>query len=84
MEAVSYLREKELTTLSSKGQLVIPKTFRQKLGLKSGDFLGLIKMDDLIIIKKVEIPDEKIEKKVKKAEEDKEFTFEELLYPAKK
>ncbi len=76
--------EKELTTLSSKGQLVVPKAFRQKLGLKPGDFLGMVLIDDIIAIKKVEMPEEKIEKKLKKAEDDREFVFEEMLYPAKK
>jgi AbrB family looped-hinge helix DNA binding protein len=75
--------EKELTTLSSKGQLVIPKLFRQKLGLKAGDFIGMMKYEDMIILKKVEVQTEKIETKVKKASDNKEFTFEELLYPDK-
>lgn len=83
MENASYIREKDLTTLSSRGQLVIPKSFRQKLGLKSGDYLGLIRMDDLIVIKKVDFEDEKVEKKVRTARKEREFTFEELLYPEK-
>ncbi len=73
--------DKELTTLSSKGQLVIPKEFRRKLKLKAGDFLGLALIDDMIAIKKVEMPEEKMEKRVKRAQKEREFTFEELLYP---
>ena len=80
----SFLREKEMTVLSSKGQLVIPKSFRQKLKMKSGDFVGLILMDDIVVMKKLDFEDEKVEKRVKKAKENKEFTFEELLYPDKK
>ena len=76
--------EKELTTLSSKGQLVVPKLFRQKLGLKAGEFLGMVLIDDIIAIKKVDMPEERIEKKLKKAEDDREFVFEEMLYPEKK
>ena len=76
--------DKELTTLSSKGQLVIPKGFRQKLKLKPGDFLGLTLVDDIIAIKRVEMPEEKIEKRIRHAEKEREFTFEELLYPNKK
>jgi len=75
--------EKELTTLSSKGQLVIPKPFRQKLSLKPGDFIGLMMVEDLIVLKKVEMPEEKTVRRLKKLPA-KEFTFEELLYPEKK
>jgi len=82
--SVSYLREKDLTTLSSRGQLVIPKSFRKSLNLKSGDHIGMIKMDDFIVLKKVDFDEAKIEKRVKKAQKNKEFTFEELLYPSKK
>jgi len=73
---------KELTTLSSKGQLVIPKSFRQKLGLKAGDFIGMVALEDMIAIKRVEVPEEKMQKKLKK--NTKELNFEELLYPEKK
>ncbi len=76
--------DKELTTLSSKGQLVIPKSFRQKLKLRTGDFLGMILVDDIIAMKKIEVPAEKIEKKLSQAQREREFTFEELLYPKKK
>jgi len=76
--------DKELTTLSSKGQLVIPKGFRQKLKLKTGDFLGLALVDDIIAIRRVEMPEEGIERKIRHAEKEREFTFEELLYPKKK
>ncbi len=75
--------DKELTTLSSKGQLVIPKVFRQKLKLEEGDFMGMALVDDVIAVKKVEVPKEKVEKKVREARRDREFTFEELLYPKK-
>jgi AbrB family looped-hinge helix DNA binding protein len=74
--------EKELTTLSSKGQLVIPKSFRQKLGLKSGDFIGMVLMEDMVAIKKLDMETDKISRRVSKAA-DKEFNFQELLYPEK-
>jgi AbrB family looped-hinge helix DNA binding protein len=76
--------DKELTTLSSKGQLVIPKSFRQRLGLAEGDFVGMVLIDDVIAIKKVEMPRQRVASKVKKAEKEQMFTFEELLYPEKK
>lgn len=74
--------EKELTTLSSKGQLVIPKGFRQRLGLKAGDYIGMVLVDDTIAIRKVEPHEKSVKKKLKEAE--KEFNFEEILYPRKK
>lgn len=63
--------------------MVIPKSFRQKLGLKAGDFIGMVALDDMIAIKRVEVPEEKMQKKLKRTG-SREFTFEELLYPEKK
>lgn len=76
--------DKELTTLSSKGQLVIPKPFRQKLGLKAGDFIGMVLVEDMIAVKRVEVPEEKMQKKLKKSVGGKDLAFEELLYPEKR
>lgn len=75
--------DKELTTLSSKGQLVIPKSFRQRLHLAEGDYIGMVLVDDIIAIKKVELPKERVTKKIKKLAAA-ELSFEELLYPEKK
>lgn len=76
--------DKELTTLSSKGQLVIPKAFRKRLGLKAGDFIGMMLIDDeLIAMKKVHMPDKEIKTKIAGVD-DREFSFEEILYPKKK
>jgi len=44
----------ELSKLSSKGQVVIPKTLRKKLDLKEGDKLILFGSGDLLVLKKVE------------------------------
>ena len=42
------------TTISSKGQLVIPKSMRTALGLKEGDaFAANIVNNELIVLKKV-------------------------------
>jgi AbrB family looped-hinge helix DNA binding protein len=44
------------TSISSKGQLVIPKSMRTALGLKEGDtFAANIINNDLIVLKKVSI-----------------------------
>jgi AbrB family looped-hinge helix DNA binding protein len=76
--------DREITTLSSKGQLVIPKPFRQKLNLKEGDFVGMLLLDDVIAMKRIEMPKQRVERKVKKAQKGGELKFEELLYPRKK
>jgi AbrB family looped-hinge helix DNA binding protein len=83
MENMSHIREKDITTISSRGQLVIPKSFRQKLGIKAGDTIGLIRMGDLVVMKRLDFEEEKISKTVKTAERAEGFTFEELLYPEK-
>ncbi|MFQ6076669.1 MAG: AbrB/MazE/SpoVT family DNA-binding domain-containing protein [Candidatus Bathyarchaeia archaeon] len=43
-----------LVRLSSKGQLVIPKAVREKLGLKEGDRLLLFSTGNLAVLRKVE------------------------------
>ena len=43
----------ELSKMSSKGQVVIPKTLRQKLNLKEGDKLILFSSGDLLVLRKV-------------------------------
>ncbi len=45
-----------ITTLSSKGQIVIPKTIRDLLGLKTGEVFALFGENDTIILKKLSIP----------------------------
>ena len=44
----------EIIKLSSKGQIVIPGKIRQKLGMQEGTILWIEKMNDLVIIKKVD------------------------------
>jgi len=43
----------EMTRVSSKGQVVIPRLIREKLGLKSGSRLLVFGEGDTIILKKV-------------------------------
>jgi AbrB family looped-hinge helix DNA binding protein len=38
-------------TLSSKGQLVIPKALRDRLGLKAGDVLSVEAQDDALVLR---------------------------------
>jgi AbrB family looped-hinge helix DNA binding protein len=44
----------DFTSISSKGQIVIPKSMRSALGLKEGDLLAASIVDkDMIVLKKV-------------------------------
>lgn len=42
-------------TLTSKGQITIPKEIREKLGLKKGDKLVLVEKDGNVILRKVSL-----------------------------
>ncbi len=44
----------EITRVSSKGQLVLPKVLRKKLKINKGTFLAATSEDNLIILKKAD------------------------------
>ena len=46
----------EVTSLSSRGQVVIPQGIRDSLQLHSGEKFVVIGEDDTIILKKLEVP----------------------------
>lgn len=46
----------EITKISSKGQVVLPRVIREELHLKEGTILVAVKKDNLIILKKIENP----------------------------
>ncbi len=48
--------EVELTKMSSKGQIVIPKKIRDKFGIRPGENFAVFGRKDTIILKKVEVP----------------------------
>jgi len=48
--------EIELTKMSSKGQVVIPKKIRDKFGIRPGENFAVFGRKDTIILKKVEVP----------------------------
>jgi|TARA_B100001971_G_scaffold126164_1_gene116196 AbrB family transcriptional regulator (stage V sporulation protein T) len=50
----------ETTKLSEKGQVVIPKDFRKKMGLKPGNQFLVIAAEEAIILQKMEIVKKKI------------------------
>ncbi len=44
----------EITKISSKGQIVIPKKIRNELNIKEGSVLVIDKMKDMVMIKKID------------------------------
>jgi len=45
----------ELTKISSKGQVVIPSKIRIELRMEEGSVLGVEKMKDMVILKKIDV-----------------------------
>lgn len=66
----------EIAKVSSKGQLVIPQSIREKLKVKEGSIFAVASCDNTIILKKIENPlikeDVKTMKLVEEAWEDME------------
>jgi len=46
----------EITTVSQKGQVVIPQEIREKLGVKEGMKFAVYGSDGIIIFKRLEVP----------------------------
>jgi AbrB family looped-hinge helix DNA binding protein len=44
----------DITRLSQRGQIVIPKDVRDRLGLKVGNKLIVVSVDDIVILQKAE------------------------------
>jgi len=63
------MTEIEITRASSRGQIVLPKSIREQIGINSGDFFVVYSDGDTIFIKKLEM------KRIKKLFEEtsKEF-----------
>jgi len=45
----------EITKVSSKGQLVIPLKIRSELGIDEGSVVAVERMNDMVIIKKIDV-----------------------------
>jgi AbrB family looped-hinge helix DNA binding protein len=59
----------EVTSMSSRGQVVIPLDIREQLGLKEGEKFFVVGEDDTILLKKMTLPSFKgFDKLVKKAQ----------------
>ncbi len=48
-----------ITRLSSRGQIVLPTSLRETLGLKVGEVFALFGENDTVILKRVDIPSKK-------------------------
>lgn len=76
--------EPDITIVSDKGQIVIPASIRNKFGIKPRSKLLVYGVDDVIVIKKLVLPDAKKEmqeiwKKIdKKISRYGEFTQEDI------
>jgi antitoxin PrlF len=46
----------EMVTMSSKGQIVVPKELRKELGLDTGAHFAIFGKEDTLILKKVNVP----------------------------
>ena len=46
----------EITSMSSRGQIVIPQGLRNKLNIQSGEKFVVIGEDNTIVLKKIEMP----------------------------
>ena len=56
-----------IVTMSSKGQIVVPKGLREELGMDSGTNFVIVGKDDTLILKKIEVPEsDEVFKKVHK------------------
>lgn len=66
------------TTLTSKGQVTIPKELREKLGLQQGDKLVLVEEDGNIILRKVSL-EEVRQKALENYESGDTLTHEEVF-----
>lgn len=68
MEA--HMEKIEITSLSSRGQVVIPQMVREKMHLQEGERFMVIGEDDTILLKKLEVPSFKgFDKLLKKTRE---------------
>lgn len=46
----------EIVTMSSKGQIVVPKSLREQLGIDTGSSFAVFGKEDTLILKKVNVP----------------------------
>ncbi|MDG6221381.1 MAG: AbrB/MazE/SpoVT family DNA-binding domain-containing protein [Candidatus Thermoplasmatota archaeon] len=52
------MSEISITRISSKGQIVVPKSLREIMGLEEGEVFAVFGEEDTIILKRLELPSE--------------------------
>jgi AbrB family looped-hinge helix DNA binding protein len=53
----------ELTRLSQRGQVVIPTQVRRKMGLKEGTRFLVIGLEDIVVLRRLQLSEEKLKLK---------------------
>jgi bifunctional DNA-binding transcriptional regulator/antitoxin component of YhaV-PrlF toxin-antitoxin module len=57
----------EILKLSPKGQVVIPQVMRKELGMEEGVIIGIERVNNMVVIKKI---DDELVSKIKRSLED--------------
>ncbi len=68
----------EVVRVSSKGQVVIPKRVREKMGIKEGEYLLLVQEGDILIMKKLDVNLKEILKEGERLAREKGITKEDV------
>lgn len=78
----------EVTSISSRGQIVIPQRIRERLGIIEGEKFIVVGEEDTIVLKKLDVPSfrgfEKLLKKTREFSKAKELKEEEVKEAVKK
>ncbi len=74
------MRRGEVTRVSSKGQIVLPKQYRDDLNIQEGDYLSIYEVDDgVLLVEKLKLsPLEAIAADLREEAKRQKFTREEL------
>ncbi|MEW6329672.1 MAG: AbrB/MazE/SpoVT family DNA-binding domain-containing protein [Candidatus Micrarchaeota archaeon] len=79
----------ELTSVTAKGQIVIPKDLRDRVGIHEKDTLACFDVKDFIVLKKIEIPSlekefKEIARRISKAAKAKGITEADVIRAVRK
>ena len=74
------MRRKEIIRVSSKGQIVLPKRSREKMGVREGDYVSVYELEDgiLLLEKLPQSPLDAITAGLRAEAKRRKFTREEL------
>jgi antitoxin PrlF len=82
MKSMAIAKIEGVVKVSSKGQIVIPKEVREKLGVNAGEKLLVIRRDGEILLKKMGLSVEEIGERVEKAAREKGIDVDKLISEA--